>query len=140
MPTTHWERHREPVRATLNRTLALAAIVGAALSHWWGGLQHWPRAFLLALWISLGGHFAELWFVNWLRPRLPDSRAVQSIARVGVWFVSGMLLAAGMGLTAMALVESRSVWWPPWWVGGVAFIGVELIAHLSIQLRGKPSF
>ena len=26
------------------------------------------------------------------------------------------------------------------WLGGLAFIGIELVAHLVLQLRGRPSF
>ncbi len=25
--------------------------------------------------------------------------------------------------------------WPAWWLGGIAFIGIELVAHLVLQLR-----
>ena len=28
---------------------------------------------------------------------------------------------------------------PAWWVGGVAFIGIELIVHLILLARGKPN-
>jgi hypothetical protein len=46
-----------------------------------------------------------------------------------------------MGLTAMALAGFRLAHWPAWWwLGGIAFIGIELVAHLVLQLRGRPSF
>ena len=79
-------------------------------------------------------------FLNWLRPRLSITRGVQIAARVSVWFVGGTGLAIGMGLTAMALVGYRPKHWPAWWLGGLAFIGIELVAHLMLQLRGRPSF
>jgi hypothetical protein len=31
-------------------------------------------------------------------------------------------------------------WGSAWWVGGVAFIGIELVVHLALQVRGRPSF
>jgi hypothetical protein len=138
--TTQWEPYREPLRTTLLRTGAIALIVGAVLALSRGGLARWPLATLLVLWISFGGHWVELWFLNWLRPRIPAARAVQVAARLGVWFVGGIILALGMGLTARALAGFRPAHWPAWWVGGVGFIGVELVAHLFLQLRGRPSF
>jgi hypothetical protein len=66
---------------------------------------------------------------------------VQVAARVGAWFVGGAALAVGIGLTAMALSgDVRPMRWSAWWLAGLAFIGIELIAHLALQLRGRPSF
>jgi hypothetical protein len=106
-------------------------------------LARWPAFTLLALWPTLAGHCVEVWFLNWLRPRLPDARAVQVAARIGVWFAGGVALAVAMGLTATVLGVRPPRWseyGPAWWIGGVAFIGIELIAHLVLQLRGRPSF
>jgi hypothetical protein len=30
--------------------------------------------------------------------------------------------------------------WLRWWLGGVLFIGIELVAHLAMRLTGRPSF
>ena len=125
------------------RTCTIALVVGAVLACWRGGLARWPATTLLVLWPAFGGHWVELWFLNWLRPRLPMARAVQIGARVGVWFVGGTGLALGMGLTALVLglhPARSSAWGPAWWLGGWAFIGIELVAHLVLQLRGCPSF
>jgi hypothetical protein len=65
------------------------------------------------------------------------------LARLGVWFVGGTGLALGMGLTAMALgfpPAQWRAWGPAWWLGGLVFIGIELVVHLALQLRGRPSF
>jgi hypothetical protein len=53
----------------------------------------------------------EVWFLNWLRPRISPARGVQVAARVLVWLASGSLLALGMCLTASALAQSRSPQW-----------------------------
>jgi hypothetical protein len=92
------------------------------------------------LWPALGGHWVEVGFLNSLRPRLPDSRVAQVVARVAAWFVGGAVLALGMMMTARALNFAGFVPRQTWWVGGVAFIGIELIAHAVLQLRGRPSF
>ncbi len=122
------------------RTGTIALVLGAVLARWWGGLDRWPLATLLVLWFTFGGHYVELWFLNWLRPRLSVARAVQVGARVGVWFVGGTGLALGMALTAMVLGDFPPSRWPAWWLGGIGFIGVELIVRLLPQLCRRPSF
>jgi len=135
-----WQPYREPLRATLVRTGTIALIVGAIWAAAVGRLAFWPVATVLALWISFGGHRVELFFLNGLRPRLPHSRAVQIAARIGVWFIGGIVLAVGMALTAKAVAAPRPIRCPAWWVAGLAFIGVELAVHLALWLRGRPSF
>jgi hypothetical protein len=142
--TSPWPPYREPLRATLLRTGAIAMVVGLLLAAFRGGFARWPMATLLVLWPSFGGHWVEIFFLNWLRPRLPSTRSVQVGARIGVWFVGGVGLAIGMGLTATALGAYRATRWPADWhqaiLGGFAFIGVELIAHVALQWRGVASF
>jgi hypothetical protein len=123
------------------RTFAIAIVLGAILA--WrmhGGLARWAAATLLCLWPALGGHFVELFFLNWLRPRLTGPRPLHTAVRIGVWFVGGTLLALGMWLTDQLfgpphLRGSRLLAF-----GGVAFIIVELIAHLALHLRHRPNF
>ena len=139
--TVNWQPYREPLRVTLARTVAIAAIVGVVMAAVSGrGMRALPAAMILALWPALGGHFVELFFLNWLRPRLPSTRFVQVVARIAVWFVGGCVLAVGMYLTSKALYGFRAPRWHAWLVGGVAFIGIELVVHLVLQLRGGDSF
>ena len=138
--TSPWQSYREPLRVTVLRTGGIALILGAVLAPWMGGLSRWPLATLLVVWFSFGGHWVELWFLNWLRPRLPAARAAQVGARLGVWFGGGIGLGLGMALTAMAFAGYAPAEWPAWWIGGVGFIGLELGVHLWPQLRGRPSF
>ena len=68
---------------------------------------------------------------------------MQAGVRVGVWFVAGAGLALGVALTARVLGEPWPAQWPVWrfcGLGGAAFIGIEGVAHLLLQLRGRPSF
>ena len=57
-----------------------------------------------------------------------------------VWFAGGVVLATGMYLTATAAGRLTTRQWPGWWIGGLAFIGIELVARLGLYLRGQPSF
>lgn len=138
--TSPWQPYREPARATLLRTGAIALVAGGVLARARGGLAYWPLATLLMLWPTFGGHVVEIWFLNWLRPRLPVGRATQVAARVATWFAGGTVLLLGMGLTQTALGAFRPAPWPAWWLGGLAFIGIELVAHVGLMLMGRPSF
>jgi hypothetical protein len=142
--TSPWPPYRETLGATLSRTGAIAVVMGGvAAARSGGGLGRWAAGTALALWPALGGHFVELWFLNWLRQRLPMSRGAQAVARLSVWFVGGVVLMLCMRLTAMALDTFTAVdisRWPRWWMSGVAFIGIELFVHLVLYLLGKPSF
>lgn len=130
----------ESLRTTLRRTIVIAMVIGAALSQFWGGWPRWPLNTLLALWPSFGGHWLEVCFLHWLRPRLASTRAVQMAARIATWFVGGIVLAMGMSLTASVLTRFRLANRPAWWLSGIAFIAIELLVHLALQLRGRPSF
>jgi len=131
-------RFEEPLRATLTRTLTIALIGGTVLSLMSKGRLFWPIAVTVMLWPSLGGHYVEIWFLHWLRPRLPAERGAQLFARLGTWFVAGVLFAWCMALTARMLtgMTVRAI---PWWVGGLGFIGIELVAHLALRSRRRPS-
>lgn len=137
---TAWQPFDEPLRATLARTVGIAIVAGGAVAYWRGGLTWWPLASALMLWPSFGGHWIEVWFLNWLRPRLPDTRGVQVAARLSVWFIGGIALALGMSFTAVALTGIRRPLIVAWWIAGFAFIGIELVAQLVLQLRGRASF
>ena len=134
------EPFREPLRVTLTRTIAIAAVAGAVLARFSGGLQHWPRATLLMLWPSFGGHWVEMWFLNWLRPRISQRRDAQIAARIATWFAGGCVLGIGMGLTAAAIANYPLSRLSAFWLAGLVFVAVEIVAHIPLQLRGRPSF
>ena len=139
LAATEWQPFHEPLRATLTRTFVIAIVLGAFFANRLGGLSRWPVASVVMLWPTLGGHLIELWFLNWLRPRLPRDRAVQIAARLLLWFVGGMLLVVAMQLTATALAGTRPIARVAPWIGGFAFIGIELVVHLVARLRGMRS-
>lgn len=123
---SQWQSYREPFSKTLLRTSAIAIVVGAIGARSWNGFASWPVATLLALWFSLGGHWLELCFLNWLRPRLPAQPTLQIEARLGIWFAGGVVLFFCMALTAAAVAGIGIERWPAWWLGGLGFIAIEL--------------
>ncbi|MEO8099239.1 MAG: hypothetical protein ABI811_16160 [Acidobacteriota bacterium] len=137
--TPQWQSYREPLRSTILRTGLIALVVGGVIAGLRSGWARWLVATLLVLWPSFGGHWVEVWFLNWLRPRIAVGRSVQVAARLVVWFIGGICLAIGMRLTAGALDGFERVRWPAWWIAGLGFIGIELVAHLFLELRGRPS-
>jgi len=135
-----WPTDREPLYVTLTRTGILGLLAGMIVSrllHQPGSWLHWTA---IALWITFGGHWVEIFFLNWLRPRLPIARPVQASARIATWFVGGIGLALGASETARLLGAMTQSRWPVWWVWGCGFVGVELFVHLFPSLRGRPSF
>lgn len=135
-----WRPYREPLRVTLVRTIGIAIVAGgivAAASH---GLRRWPVLAALMLWPAFGGHWVDLLFLNWLRPRLPVDRRVHVAARVVVWFVGGIVLALGARLTAALFAVRLPVAWLSWIVAGTAFVAIELVAHAALYARGRASF
>jgi hypothetical protein len=135
-----WQPYQEPLRSTLLRTVIIALVIGAVLALRSRNLANWPIAALLALWPSFGGHWVEIFFLNWLRPRLPASRATQIAARLAVWFIGGIIIAFGLALSAIALGRFRPTWWHAWAIAGLAFIAIELLVHAALQLRRRPNF
>jgi len=135
-----WQPYREPLRTTLTRTIGIAIVAAAFVALSSGGLRRWPSLVAVMLWPAFGGHWVDLLFLNWLRPRLPDTRIVQRIARLAIWFVGGVLIGIGVRVTAAVVLPRASMAWLTWPVAGIAFIAVELAAHAVLQFRGRPSF
>jgi hypothetical protein len=135
-----WQPYREPLRVTLTRTIGIAMFAAAVAAPWLGGFRRWPMLVVLMLWPSFGGHWIDLFFLNWLRERLPSATLVQRVARIALWFAGGMVLALGARLTAALIFSRPPATWLPWAVAGAAFVAIELVAHAALQFRGRPSF
>jgi hypothetical protein len=136
--TTTFQPCREPVRTTLIRTVIIALVIALFISRF--RLARLAIAFLIALWPSLGGHFVELFFLNFLRFHISPSRPIQIIARLATWFVGGALIALAMQLTAAALTSIQPTRAPTLLAGAVGFILLELIVHGVLQILGLRNF
>ncbi len=102
--------------------------------------ETWAETALVGLWIAFAGHWIEIFYLNFLRRKLPRPHLLHLVARLAVWFIGGIVLSGGMIL--FRPVESTlGLPAAPWWTGGILFIGVELFMHLfALQLRNRPSF
>jgi len=134
-----WQPYREPLRVTVLRTGVLGVALGAAVAFVQGRPASWALGTAFALWFTFGGHWVEILFLNWLRPRLSAARAVQVTGRVAMWIVGGTLLMVGARMTVSSL-SAYALRLPPWWLGGPVLLGIELFVHALIQLRGQPNF
>jgi len=124
----------EPLRATLLRTVLIALVVGVVV----GRAASWLPWTAFALWLTFGGHWVEVFFLNWLRPRLPAERWAQIGGRLLIWIVGGTVLMVGARATALALgIPAMRV--PPWSLGGPILVGLELFVHGLAQLRRQPN-
>lgn len=132
--------YREPLRATLTRTVAIAVVMGGIVAFATGRPRLWPALAVVMLWPALGGHWVELFFLKVVRPRLAARGTARNIARVVLWFVGGMVLAIGARWTALLLLPSARLIQLSWAVAGAGFIAIELVAHAGLRLRGRPSF
>ncbi len=134
MPSNKPARYvQEPLRVTFLRT-GLIAIAAGGVASIWAGVSRWPAITLLALWPSFGGHWVEVFFLACVRPRIPNSTLGQGAARLAVWFAGGSALVTAMGLTARILAVVRPINWPVWWIGGLAFVGLEVAIHLALRM------
>ena len=103
------------------------------------GMNHYLLAVLIVLWFSVGGHFVEIFFLNWMRERIPsaapqlgDTGAVVLVRRWRAARPLGMAWTASVGdATArgdsVARVRRRRHFWPS-------------SSRTARYLRGRPSF
>jgi hypothetical protein len=134
-----WQPFHEPFRVTLVRTGLVALALGCVVAVVSGRLASWPQWTAFVFWFSFGGHWVELFFLNWFRPRLPAARWPQVLGRVCTWLAAGTLLMVGARVTVLSL-SAQSMHLPSWWIGGPVFLCVELLVHVVPQLRGQPNF
>jgi hypothetical protein len=133
----------EPLRTTLIRNAVLAIVAGTVLHQWsarWAHPIGWFVAVVAMLWPTLGGHWLELGYLDWLQPRLPAAPTVRRLARIATWFVGGCAFGVAMALTLHALDPTRLRRWPGWGFAGAVFVAVELVVHAALAARGQRSF
>jgi len=148
-----FQRYREPLRATMVRTVSIALVLGTIGSivqlgrvpGSFADAYAWLVLVVSVLWFSLGGHWVELAYLNGLRPRIarmPDR--VLILVRLGIWLFGGTLLVLGMVTTYSVMTVGR---WPgeaavrgALLYGGAIFAMLELGPHAVLSLLGRPSF
>jgi len=134
-----WQSYHEPLHVTLVRTGLVGLVLGLIVARLQSQRASWPQWTAFALWFSFGGHWVELFFLNWLRPRLAAARWAHITGRLLTWLVGGTVLMLGARISALAL-SAQAMRLPPWWLGGPVFVGLELLVHALPQLRRQPNF
>jgi hypothetical protein len=150
---TRFQPYHEPLRATMVRTGLIALASGTIvlimrLGRLPGSLAEayaWMVLVLSVLWISFGGHWLEVAYLNALRPglaRLPDWLLI--FVRIGVWVSGGTLLMFGAATTYIVMttghMPSESALRSILCYGGLVFAAIELVPHTILMLLGRPSF
>lgn len=138
--------YRERLIVTLARTITIALLVGTvwmtieAAGAWtvWSG-REWLVRLISAFWISFGGHWVEICYLNYLRMRLPRSRAIEVVTRIITWYIGGSLLYFGI-LASSRLFQTDVLHQLAWWLAGFFFIAIELVVHSIWHQFGRGSF
>jgi hypothetical protein len=130
----------EPFLRTFARTVGLALLASAIFAWRTGRMNQMGVVFLVVLWFTFGGHWVEIFYLNWLRQRLPESNPVRMGVRIALWFVGGMLLGLGAVFTATHLADHPPSRIPPLWLAGAGFVAIEMFVHLPMAVHGRPSF
>jgi hypothetical protein len=150
---TRFSPYREPLRVTLARTVLIALLLGTAafllnLPRFQASTAHayrWLTLVTCVHWVSFGGHWVEIAYLNLLRPRIarwPDTWLV--LVRLGVWVAGGTLLMLGLVTTYSLMArgdfprESELRFTLRY--GGLLFAAIELVPHTILALLGRPSF
>ena len=108
-------------------------------------LRWWFALVAAVAWISFGGHWVELIYLNGLRPRIATrSDGVLALVRVCAWLAGGAILCIGAVTTFSLLIggvlpQATSIVRAALF-GGPLFVAIELIAHTALGLRGRDSF
>ena len=137
--TDEHPRFQEPLARTLTRNVGIALVAGGLFALTQRNPALVLPSALLALWYSLGGHYVEVAFLNTIRQRIATGRCARSALRIAVWFAGGVVLYLLMATTAR-LLPVPPLRFELWWLGGFILIGVELVVHALLRLRGLPNF
>ena len=142
------EKIHEPFRRTLIRTTLTGLAVSIAFS--FGQLKNAPGfnskfSILFITFIYIGGvivfigHYTELFFINYLRFNFSPKYIIQISIRIIYWYVSGCILY-NSAMLLRGLLEHKDLFAGNWYLGGIYFIGIELVANLLMQVMIKKSF
>jgi len=132
-------RIEEPLWRTLRRNVGIAILVATGIALLRHDFDRFLPVLALALWPSLGGHYVEVAFVNYIRARIPQAYLMQVLVRLLVWFAGGVLLYLCMTFTGRILpIKALPIRF--WWCAGLLFVGLELALHAVLAIRGLSDF
>jgi hypothetical protein len=145
--------HRESLTATVTRTFAIAIVLAfmGNLIHFRhlpktsGEWHRWLTLVVFVAWFSFGGHWVELAYLNGIRPKIAHWSDISlSFVRLTVWLIGGTILLLGAIMSRDLILNSEfpgySNIFPAVLYGGPVFCAIELVVHVLLFHRGKPSF
>ena len=86
-----------------------------------------------------GGHWPELWFINYLKFRLPHRVLVLYPVRILFWYAIGVILTF-LSRFVVILISGSDHGIGRWWEYAAIYVIIELIMHMFLQLVKKKSF
>jgi hypothetical protein len=100
----------------------------------------WIANVVALFWMTFGGHWLELIYVDLIANHLPNE-LTQRLVRITLWFTVGsaIVLASAWtrGLFGLADYAVRDVTWT---VAGLFFVAIQLVIHGTYWFFGQPSF
>jgi hypothetical protein len=140
------EKNTERFLQTITRTIFTTTIIAFILTfaHVFPVVGMSKLFLFAAIWLMIfcivfGGHWLELMFINYIKLLLPQNRILLYFARIIYWFLSAIplfMLATWVG----SLLINQGLRLGNWWAFGFFYIGIELLMHAIMHLRGKKSF
>ena len=140
------EKNTESFIQTIMRTIITATIIASILTLF-GIIPYTGNSKLAAfgiMWLAVycivfGGHWLELFFINYVKFIIPGNILLLYSVRIFYWFFSAIPLFALANL-AINLTSEKTMLMGKWWTLGLIYIGIQLIINAIMQLRMKKSF
>lgn len=143
-------KFRESLHITLIRTVGIALVVGTTISRIrigefpdTPGMLVWAGHVLAVLWISLGGHWFENYYLNRLKPKLSIDNRWKMRYRIAVWLAGGAILFPMARITLSLIANSsfpdgESLVWAAV-IGPFLFTAIEFTVHVVLNIVGLNS-
>ena len=142
---THFLARRETKPALL-RCIIVAILIGTLFtinlytSKPLHPLTIWAANVVGLFWMTFGGHWLELVYVNFIANRF-HTQFMQRLVRITLWFtVGGLIVLASSWTRTLFGFGAFAVRPLNWEIAGLFFILVQLVIHTVYYLFKQPSF
>ena len=139
------EKYKEKIKNTLIRNFLIALLIGLIFTFVQFDnfndvtTKQLTINIISIFWISFGGHWIDILYLNYLRFQLPKKRHIETTTRLLWWYLGGTLLFTAVSITQNAFNSVTMIPLISWYYG-IIFILIEFVAHGIMQLVRKESF